>query len=174
MIRRTWIGCWIGYATRSGHGREPRRDLDRPCLGVDVEDLEAGDPLLELPERTVGDDRRGDPIRGDDLGQVGAGQDLGLDELAGREELAVDRPVVGHVGLDLLGLPFLHRRFLDAGLEIDDQHVLGHRSLLVSRSGPQVCPVTPKRSGATHFDMTLREPGSGDQHRLHRLKARLR
>ena len=75
MIRRTWIGCWIGTPPGPGTAGEPRRDLDRPCLGVDVEHLEAGDPLLELPEWTVGHDRRGDPIRCDDLGQVGARQD---------------------------------------------------------------------------------------------------
>ena len=64
-------------AAGPGHGREPRRDLERPLLGLDVDDLEAGEPLLELLERPVGDHGRR-AVGGHDLGEVGPGQDLGL------------------------------------------------------------------------------------------------
>ena len=69
----------VGTPSGPGHGREPRRDLDRALLRLDVDDLEAGEPLLELLERAVGDHRRRRAVRGDDLGQVRPGQDLGLD-----------------------------------------------------------------------------------------------
>ena len=48
-------------AAGPGHRRHLRRDLDRPLLGLDVDDLVAGEPLLELLERAVGDHRRGRP-----------------------------------------------------------------------------------------------------------------
>ena len=71
------------------HGREPRGDLDRALLGVHVDDLVAGQPLLELLERPVGDHGRGRAVRGDDLGQVRPGQGLGLEQLAVGDELLV-------------------------------------------------------------------------------------
>src|SRR5262245_31665225 len=48
-----------GDATRPRHGRVLCGDLERPRFGVDVDDLVAGDPLLELLERDVGEDGSG-------------------------------------------------------------------------------------------------------------------
>ena len=43
----------------------------------------------------------------------------------------MERLVVVEVGLDLLGLPLVHRRLFGAWLKIDDQDVLRHFVLLV-------------------------------------------
>ena len=60
-----------------GTAESLRGDLERARLRLDVDDLVAGEPLLELLERPVGDDRRG-AVGGHDLGQVRPGEDLGL------------------------------------------------------------------------------------------------
>jgi hypothetical protein len=43
----------------------------------------AGEELLALGERAIGDYRRADPVVYDDLGQLWLGERLGLDQLAG-------------------------------------------------------------------------------------------
>ncbi len=113
-------------ATRAGHRREPRRDLERPLLRLDVHDLVAGEPLLELLERTVGDDRRGHAVRPHDLREVGPGEHLGRDQLAALDEFAVQRAVVVEMRLDLLGLPVLHRRVGGTAVEVHRQQIQGH------------------------------------------------
>jgi hypothetical protein len=65
-------------------GRRSRRAR----LGLDVDDLEAGEPLLELLEGAVGDHRRVAAVRGDDLRQVRPGEDSDCDQLAAVGELA--------------------------------------------------------------------------------------
>ena len=84
---RTWIGCWIGTPSGPRHGRDPRGNLDRALLGFHVDDLVAGQPLLELLERPVRDHRRCGAVRGDDLGQVRPGQGLQFDQLAVGDQL---------------------------------------------------------------------------------------
>ena len=122
-------------AARPGNGRDLAGDLDRPRLGLHVDDLVAGDPLLELLERAVGDHGRRDAVEGHDLRQVGSREDLRLDELAGADELAVERSVVVEVGLDLLGLPLLHRRGLTPGWKLTI-----NRYLVISKL-PHACSV---------------------------------
>ena len=66
-------GSAAGVATPPGPGTAEifAGDLDRTLLRLDVDDLVAGEPLLELLERPVGDHGRGGAVGRDDLGQVG-------------------------------------------------------------------------------------------------------
>ena len=54
--------------------REPGGDLDRARLGLDVDQLVAGEHLLGLRERPVGHHRRGHAVGGHDLGLLRPGE----------------------------------------------------------------------------------------------------
>ena len=114
------------HPTGPRDGRHQRGDLERALLGVDVDHLEAGDPLLELLERAVGDHPAAGGVGADDARGIRRGEDRGVDELAALDELGVERAVVVEVGGDLLRLPLLHGGVHDAGLEGDDEQVPGH------------------------------------------------
>ena len=58
-------------AAGTGHRGDARRDLEGTLLRLDIQDLVAGEPLLELGERAVGDDRRRRAIRSDDFARSG-------------------------------------------------------------------------------------------------------
>ena len=123
-------------AGRAGHGRVPRCDLDRPLLGLDVDDHVAGDPLLDLLERPVGDDGSREPVGRHDLRQVGPCEGLRPRPALPSPELLVEGAVVVHVRRDLLRLPLVHRRLDGAAVEIDEHHV----SLHLTPSFPGLCP----------------------------------
>src|SRR5439155_18438346 len=74
---------------RSRHGGDLRRDLDGARLRVHFDDLIAGQPLLELLERTIGDHWRVQAVRRHNLGEVGSRQHLGIDQLTAADQLLV-------------------------------------------------------------------------------------
>ena len=107
---RTSMGWRIGTPFGPGRRRGLGRDLDGPLGRLDVHQPVAGQQLLGLGERAVGDHRSADPVRHHELGLLGPGQPLGVDQLAALDELLVQRLLELDVGLDVLGSPLRHRR----------------------------------------------------------------
>ena len=98
-------------AAGARRGGQLAGQLERPLVGVDVDDHPAGDEVLGLGERAVGDRRPALAVVPDQ--RALRGQRLAVDELA---VLLQPLGEVAHeldVGVDLLGRPLVHRHVVD-------------------------------------------------------------
>lgn len=107
MTWRTSNGLTNGHAVGSRGGRGLGRDLDGPLQRLDVDHAVAGQQLLGLGVRPVGDDGGAARTVGshNELGLLGAGEALGVDQLAPLGQLGVEGDLEVDVGSDVLRLP---------------------------------------------------------------------
>ena len=82
------------------------------------DDPVAGEELLALGERAVGDDRRADAVVDDDLGQLWLGQRLGLNQLAALGEPLVHPSLELDVGLGVRRRPGTYPLARDLGRSV--------------------------------------------------------
>ena len=124
-------------ATRGSACRPPRSrgqltsQLERPLVAVDVDHHPAGDQVLGLRERTVGDRRPPLAVVADE--RALRRECLPVDELAGLLEPRGEVAHVLDVGRHLVGRPLVHRHVVDRRRRapvVLEQQVLGHHVLL--------------------------------------------
>src|SRR6185437_2873981 len=95
-------------ASRARLGRDVRRELDRAFVRGDVDHVPACNEIAGLGQRAVGDDGCGIWAAVAHPGAVGS-KCLRVDELAVFLKQFADVPEEGHMRLDVLGSPLVHR-----------------------------------------------------------------
>ena len=127
---RTSMGSRIGTPFGPGAADACAAISMRPIERLDVDHPVAGEQLLGLGVRAVGDHRRADAVGHHELGLLGSGETLGVDQLARSSELLVQRLLELDVGLDVLGGPLGHRRAVGLDLSVVLQQHESHRFIL--------------------------------------------
>src|SRR5690606_11246262 len=120
-------------AARAGGGGQFGGEFERPLVAVDVDHHPAGDEVLGLRERAVGDRRPALAVVADE--RALRGERLAVDVLAGALQPVGEVLHVLQVGGQLLGRPLVHRHVVDRrgrASVVLEQQVLGHDVLLVA------------------------------------------
>jgi hypothetical protein len=93
VTRRTARSYSTSASEERGCDLAGRQATDGPLLRLDVDDAPAGQQLLELRVRAVGDDGDTFAVPRDELGGVRTRQALRVDQLPERDELLVEHPL---------------------------------------------------------------------------------
>ena len=147
---RTSMGCWIGTPFRPGRRRRPGGDLDRAVERLDVDQPVAGEQLLRLRVRAVGDDRRAlTPSDTTNFACSGPASPWASTSSPLSSSSSLSDVLEVDVGLDVLGRPLGHRRAVRLDLAVVLQQHESHRFIL---------PDLAAAGGAVHSGVA---PGAG-------------